>query len=149
MGVDLFEEGDLSDSSPDWEDLEPPLLGYRSGALYDSIFVVERSSTGAEIFICLREDPKECLVVTFLLSAASSILALRLVVKALDRDILLNRSGVDDKRNLFCPPTRLPMWVEKGGVNRIRWPRADVARVVSEFCCCTPHLLFSIVWMVD
>lgn len=87
MGVDLCEEGDLSDSSPDWEDLEAPLLGYRSGALYESIFVVESSSTGAEIFNCLSEDPKECLVVRFLLSAASSILTLRLVVKALDKDI--------------------------------------------------------------
>lgn len=92
MGVDLI-EGDLSDSSPDWEDLEAPLLGYRSGALYESIFVVDRSSTGAEIFICLSEDPKECFVVRFLLSAASSILALRLVVKALERDIFAEYIG--------------------------------------------------------
>jgi len=96
VGDDSTEEGgeampaDLSDSSPDCEDLEALLLllGNRSGALYESMFVVDRSSTGAEIFICLREDPKECLVVRFLLSAASSNLALRLVVKALDKDIL-------------------------------------------------------------
>ena len=80
------------------------------------MFVVERSSTGAEILTCLREDPKECLVVRFLLSSASSILALRLVVKALERDILLNRLKVDAERgSVYCPPTKLLMGCEGWG----------------------------------
>jgi hypothetical protein len=53
--------GTLSDSSPESDDeLEP--LGYRSGALYESMFVVEMSSTGPEI-LCLMVPAGNCFVV--------------------------------------------------------------------------------------
>jgi len=61
-----------------------------SGALYESIFVVEMSSTGAEILCLIVPDEKECFVVRFLRGMSgkcSDTLAALLVVKALERDI--------------------------------------------------------------
>jgi hypothetical protein len=70
---------------------EDELLGNMSGALYESIFVVEMSSIGAEI-LCLivPEVEKECFVVRdlFGISGVLSLPPLDLrVVKALERDI--------------------------------------------------------------
>jgi len=73
------------------------LLGNMSGALYESIFVVEMSSIGAEI-LCLivPEAEKECFVVRDLLGI-SGVLSLPprdlLVVKALDRDIFADMAA--------------------------------------------------------
>lgn len=53
--------GTLSDSSPESDD-ELEVLGYISGALYESMFVVEMSSTGPEI-LCLMVPAGNCLVV--------------------------------------------------------------------------------------
>lgn len=78
------------ESSPEFEDLVDELLGNMSGALYESIFVVEMSSTGAEILCLMVPDEKECFVVRFLRGISgeySEALADLLVVKALDRDI--------------------------------------------------------------
>jgi len=62
-----------------------------SGALYDSMFVVDISSNGAEIFCCRSvPDVNECLVVRLLcgMSAATSEgFLFRLVVNALERDV--------------------------------------------------------------
>jgi len=92
-GVDEL-EGDLSESSPEFEDVEDGLLGNISGALYESIFVVEMSSIGAEI-LCLivPEEEKECFAVRdrFGISGVLSLPPLDLlVVKALERDIFAN-----------------------------------------------------------
>jgi len=61
-----------------------------SGALYDSIFVVEMSSIGAEI-LCLIVPENECFVVIDRFGipevASAETLALRRVVKALESDI--------------------------------------------------------------
>jgi len=87
MGVDTL-VGDRSDSSPECEELEDELLGYRSGALYESMFVVEINSIGPEILFLIV--PKVCFVVVLLLgmlSAGSCDLALRLEVNARERDI--------------------------------------------------------------
>jgi len=61
-GVDEL-EGDLSESSPEFEE-DDELLGKMSGALYESMFVVEMSSIGAEI-LCLivPEAERVCFVV--------------------------------------------------------------------------------------
>ncbi len=65
------------------------MLGKISGALYESIFVVEMSSIGAEI-LCLIVPEKECFAVRDLFGM-SDVLPLPpldlLVVKALERDI--------------------------------------------------------------
>lgn len=53
--------GTVSDSSPECDD-ELELFGYKSGALYESMFVVEISSTGAEI-LCLIVPGVNCFVV--------------------------------------------------------------------------------------
>jgi len=62
-----------------------------SGALYESMFVVEISSNGAEIFCCrIVPDAKECLVVRLrwgMSTATSEGFLLRLVVKALESDV--------------------------------------------------------------
>jgi hypothetical protein len=61
-----------------------------SGALYESMFVVEMSSTGAEILCLMVPDEKECFVVRFLRGMSdklSDTFADLLVVKALERDI--------------------------------------------------------------
>ncbi len=83
-------DGDLSDSSPEWEEADEELLGKISGALYESMFVVEMSSTGAEI-LCLIVPENECFVVIDRFGipevASAEPLVLRLVVKALESDI--------------------------------------------------------------
>lgn len=60
------------------------------------MFVVEINSIGAEI-LCLIVPEMECLVVIDLLGmlgmASALDLALRLVVKALERDILPNKTA--------------------------------------------------------
>lgn len=67
------------------------LLGNMSGALYESMFVVEINSSGAEIFCCRRvPDGKECLVVKLLFgrsTATSEGFLPRLVVNARERDV--------------------------------------------------------------
>jgi hypothetical protein len=74
-GLELAEESSVSvlddgvkagtsDSSPEVEELL--LLGYKSGALYDSMFVVERSSTGAEILCLIVPAGKEFFIVRLL-----------------------------------------------------------------------------------
>lgn len=71
-----------------------------SGALYESIFVVEMSSMGAEILCLIVPEEKECFVVRdlFGISGAVSLALDLLVVNALERDILLNLA---EKRNLW------------------------------------------------
>jgi len=77
--------------------VEDELPGKISGALYESIFVVEMSSIGAEI-LCLivPEEEKECFAVRDLFGI-SGVLSLPpldlLVVKALERDIFANMAG--------------------------------------------------------
>lgn len=62
-----------------------------SGALYESILVVERSSTGAEILCLMVPAEKECFLEVRLLCGRSAKPSLDfvglLVVKALERDI--------------------------------------------------------------
>lgn len=98
-GVDEL-EGDLSESSSEFEEVEDELLGNMSGALYESIFVVEMSSIGAEI-LCLIVPENECFAVSDLFGI-SGVLSLPpldlLVVKALERDIFAESGG---KRNLW------------------------------------------------
>jgi len=74
--------------------VEDEFPGKISGALYESIFVVEMSSIGAEI-LCLivPEEEKECFAVRdlFGISGVLSLPPLDLrVVKALARDIFSN-----------------------------------------------------------
>lgn len=62
-----------------------------SGALYESMFVVEISSNGAEIFCCrMVPDGKECLVVRLLWGTSTETsegFLVRLVVNALESDV--------------------------------------------------------------
>jgi hypothetical protein len=58
---EVVRAGTLSDSSPECDD-ELELVGYMSGALYESIFVVEISSTGPEI-LCRIVPAAYCFVV--------------------------------------------------------------------------------------
>jgi hypothetical protein len=80
-------DGDLSDSSPECDEFEEELLGKMSGALYESIFVVEMSSMGAEI-LCRIVPPVLIVLDRFGISGVASTEALaRRVVNALDKDI--------------------------------------------------------------
>lgn len=88
-GVDAL-VGDLSESSPEFDDADDELLGNMSGALYDSIFVVDMSSIGAEILCLIVPEGKECFAVKLLFGISDMLpgaFALFLVVKALERDI--------------------------------------------------------------
>lgn len=67
------------------------LLGKISGALYESMFVVEISSIGAEIFCCRMVPEKLCFVVKLRWGMAaktstSEVFRLRFVVKARDSE---------------------------------------------------------------
>jgi len=93
----LLEAVSLPTLEPALEVVEDLPLGYMSGALYESIFVVEISSIGAEIF-WFRMVLKECLVVKLLwgtLTETSGVLGLRFTEKARESevDIFAERPG--------------------------------------------------------
>lgn len=80
-------DGDRSESSPECEEFEEELLGKMSGALYESMLVVEMSSMGPEI-LCRIVPPDLIVFDLFGISGVASVEALaRRVVNALDNDI--------------------------------------------------------------
>lgn len=86
-------DGTVSESSPEDRDDKLALRGWISGALYESIFVVETSSTGADI-LCLIVPAGNCFVVILRLGRGADIsdIFVRFVVKARARDIVADDS---------------------------------------------------------
>jgi len=90
-----------------------------SGALYESMFVVEMSSTGAEILCLMLPDEKECFVVRFLRGISgkfSDTLADLLVVKALERDIFAEYGRI-----VTFGPGKLDIGTASSFLQRDRW----------------------------
>jgi hypothetical protein len=91
--------------------LPAPAFGYRSGALYESIFVVDTSSTGAEILLrmpplLLEDENGFCFVVNARDGIGPDICGLvsltRLVVNARAIDMVTGCLDVDGKLELYC-----------------------------------------------
>jgi len=107
-----------------------------SGALYESILVVEINSIGAEILCRIVPVAKERFVVRCLFGTsglASEVLALRLVVKALARDTLLNVRNPDKGRMGVSFPSTVG-WGQPGCSSvRRHWIGADDQEYLHEY----------------
>lgn len=86
-------DGALSESLPEDCDVKLAVRGRISGALYESILVVDTSSTGAEI-LCLIVPAGNCFVVMLRWGSGADISGIfdRFVVKARARDIFADVS---------------------------------------------------------